>query len=216
MGGLDLQRLTGFEGVECKAGYIAAASLTQKALEGGHPRFMPLTTGNDLINTYWSEATAFGAMWEAIDIRSAHDLGFLKKLQRSAGNCAKDKLRTQLLQKDEVQLADDATRVQTQEHLARLHSLQEGVGTSWLEVRPVKDQWELDDATMKSALRFMLGVSPGPRQHSSFNCTCGHQGSDSHHAMTCRQLQGLWTLRHDQIQSSGAVRSSGSWSLVKH
>ena len=176
MGGLGLQRLTGFEGVVCKAEYIAAASLTQKALEGRHPSFMPLTTSSDLISTYWSEATAFGAMSEAIDIRSAHDLGFLKKLQPSAGNCAKDKLHTQLLQKYEVQLADDATRVQAQEHLARLHSLQEGVGTSWHEVRPGKDQWELDDATMQSALRFMLGISPGPHQNSSFNCTCGPPG----------------------------------------
>ena len=79
----------------CKAGYIAAASLTQKALEGGHLSFMPLTTGNDLINTYWNEATAFGVMSEAIDIHSAHDIGSLKKLQRSAGNCAKGKLHTQ-------------------------------------------------------------------------------------------------------------------------
>ena len=114
------------------------------------------------------------------------------------------------------ELADDAPRVQAQEHLARLPSVQEGVGTSWLEVRPIKDQWELDDATMKSVLRFMLGVSPGPRQNSSFNCTCGHQGSDSHHAMTYRQLQGLWTLRHDQIQSNvlfGAAAAGHSSSI---
>ena len=216
MGGLGLQRLTGFEGAVCKAGYIAAASLTQKALEGGHQSFMPLTTGNDPINTYWNEATAFGAMSEAIDIHSAHDLGSMKKLQRSAGNCAKGKLHTQPIQKYKVQLDDDTTRVQAQEHLARLHGLQEGVGTGWLEVRSIKDQWELDDATMKSALRFMLGVSPGPRQNSSFTCTCGHQGSDSHHAMTCRQLQGLWTLRHDQIQSKvqfGAAAAGHSSSI---
>ena len=200
MGGLGLQRLTGFEGVVCKAGYIAAASLTQKALEGVHQSFMPLATGSDLINTYRNEATAFGAMSEAIDIHSAHDLGSMKKLQRSAGNCAKGKLHTQPIQKYKVQLDDDTTRVQAQEHLARLHGLQEGVGTGWLEVRSIKDQWELDDATMKSALRFMLGVSPGPRQNSSYTCTCGHQGSDNHHAETCRQLQGLWTLCHDQIQ----------------
>ena len=124
---------------------------------------MPLTTGSDLINTYWNEATAFRAMSEAIDIHSAHDLGLLKKLQRSAGYCAKDKLHAQLLQKYKVQLDDDAIRVQVQENLTRLHSLQEGVGTGWLEVRPIKDQWELDEATMTSALRFMLGVSPGPR-----------------------------------------------------
>ena len=109
---------------------------------------------------------------------------FLKKLQRSAGNCATGKLHTQLPQKYKVQLDDDTTRVQAQEHLCRLHSLQEGVGTGWLEVRPIKDQWELNDATMNSALIFMLGLSPGPRQSSSFTCTCGHQGSDSHHAMS--------------------------------
>ena len=105
---------------------------------------MPLTIGSDLINSFRNEATACGALSEAINIHSAHDLGSLKKLQRSAGNCAKGKLHTQLLQKYEVQLDDETTRVQVQEHLARV------------------------DATMKSALRFILGVSPGPRQHSPF------------------------------------------------
>ena len=112
MGGLGLQCLTGFESAVCKAGYIAAASLTQNALDGGHRNFMPLATGSDLINTYWNEATAFDAMSEVIDIHSAHDLDSLTKLQRSAGNCDIGKLHTQLLQKYKVQLDDDATRVQ--------------------------------------------------------------------------------------------------------
>jgi hypothetical protein len=34
----------------------------------------------------------------------------------------------------------DSTRVFAQEQLARLHSLEHGVGTAWLDVLPCKDQ----------------------------------------------------------------------------
>jgi hypothetical protein len=82
-----------------------------------------------------------------------------------------------------------------------LYSLEQGVGTAWLDVLPCKDQWELDDATVKSALRFMLGVSPGPPHQVFYKCSCGYKGSDSHHAMTCDKLAGSRTLRHNIIQS---------------
>ena len=40
---------------------------------------------------------------------------------------------------------------------------------------PTKETWELDDATVKSALRFQLGVSPGPPSHTFYRCTCDYQ-----------------------------------------
>ena len=40
-----------------------------------------------------------------------------------------------------------------------------GVGTAWMDVLPTMETWELD-ATVMSALRFQLGVSPGPPSHA--------------------------------------------------
>ena len=71
-----------------------------------------------------------------------------------------------------------------------------------MDVLPTKETWELDDATVKSALRFQLGVSPGPPSHSFYRCACDYQGSDAHHAITYDKLAGLRTLRHDHVQSS--------------
>jgi hypothetical protein len=104
----------------------------------------------------------------------------------------------------------DSTRVFAQDQLARVHSLEHGVGTAWLDVLPCKDQWELDDATVKSALRFMLGVSPGPPHQVFYKCSCGDQGCDSHHAMTCDKLAGSHTLRHNIIQSMVQYGSSAA------
>ena len=40
------------------------------------------------------------------------------------------------------------------------HSLQSGVGTAWMDVLPTKETWELDDSTVKSALRFQIWKWP--------------------------------------------------------
>jgi hypothetical protein len=107
-------------------------------------------------------------------------------------------------------LAADSTCVLAQEHLARLYSLEQGVGTAWLDVLPCKHQWELDDATVKSALRFMLGVSPGPPLQEFYQCPCGYKGSDSHHDMTCDKLAGSRTMRHNHIHSMAKYGSSAA------
>jgi hypothetical protein len=129
---------------------------------------------------------------------------------------AQEQRHAKLLGKYRAMLGDDSTRATAQEHLARLHSLECGVGTCWLEVKPTKDQWQLDDATVKSALRFMLGVSPGPPHQACFQCACGYRGSDSHHAMSCEKLQGSRILRHNHVQSlvqCGAAMAGHSSSI---
>jgi hypothetical protein len=85
-----------------------------------------------------------------------------------------------------------------------------------------KDQWELDDATVKSALCFMLGVLPGPPHQEMYQCPCGYNGSDSHHATTCDKLAGSRTMRHNHTQSmvqygsSAPGHSSGIEPLERH
>jgi hypothetical protein len=111
-------------------------------------------------------------------------------------------LHGQLLDRYQVKLACADSRVAAEQHLARLHSVQHSVATAWLNIMPVKEQWHIDNDTVKSALRFMLGLSPGPPTQSYFRCGCGFQGYDCHHAMTCPKMSGVRTMRHNQIQNS--------------
>jgi hypothetical protein len=207
-GGLGLLCLTDSQGVVSRAGLLAAAALTQSALQDGAEAFQPLSGAHAmLLQASWEQVTAFcsgpedDASTGQMTLQEAHAGGLLQQLQRRTSGVAREKRHEKLLGKYRAMLRDDSTRVQAQEHLARLHSLQQGVGTCWLDVKPTKDQWELDDATVKSALRFMLGVNPGPPHQACFQCACGYRGSDSHHALVCDKLSGSRMSRHNQVQS---------------
>ena len=65
------------------------------------------------------------------------------------------------MQKYKDMLAVDISREQAEINLARLHSLQSGVGTAWMDVLPTKETWELDAATVKSALRGQKAAGKG-------------------------------------------------------
>jgi hypothetical protein len=206
-GGIGLLCLTDGNGVISKAGFLAAAALTQSALEGGASAFQPLSDATAKMASSWEQVTAFCSQHEPDGDTSVQNLmeayagGMLHQLQRRTSGVAREQRHAHLLGRYQAMLSVDTTRVQAQEHLARLYSLECGVGTCWLDVKPTKDQWELDDATVKSALRFMLGVSPGPPHQAFFQCACGHRGSDGHHAMSCDKLAGARILRHNLIQS---------------
>jgi hypothetical protein len=209
MGGLGLQCLTDKNGVACKAGFLAAAALTQDAVMSGAQSLHPFNgASGDQLSQVWHQVTASSmctelrncpdtevpTLMDALNNRSLHNLqNCLSK------NCAENR-RSQLLGKYEMMLSNPDTKAQAEQHLARLHSLNHSVSNAWLCVKPTKEQWEIDDATVKSALRFMLGVSPGPTDHACFRCACGYRGSDCHHALTCDKLNGYRIQRHNQIQ----------------
>jgi hypothetical protein len=67
-------------------------------------------------------------------------------------------------------LSSPDTKAQAEQHLASLHSLNHSVSTAWLCGKPTKEQWGIDDATVKSDLRFMFCVSPGPTDPACFRC----------------------------------------------
>jgi hypothetical protein len=222
-GGVGLLELTAHQGVVSKAGYLAAAALAQSAMEGGAPAFQPFHQDRIAsLSSSWEQVAAFLGGPEQheeprpVSLQEALARDFLQQLQRRANGVAQDTRHAQLLGKYRAMLGDDATRAFAQEHLARLHSLECGVGTCWLEVKPTKDQWELDDATVKSALRFMLGLSPGPPHQACFQCACGYKGRDGHHAMSCEKLQGSRIMRHNYVQSlvqCGAAMAGHSSSI---
>ena len=66
---------------------------------------------------------------------------------------------------------------------------------------PTKDAWKLDDGTVRSALRFMLGVAVGPTEAAFFRCLCGQHAYSVHHAMSCPSLAGFRTSRHNFMQA---------------
>lgn len=216
-GGLGLQCLTANDGLVCKAGFIAAAALTQEAMAAAPESLQPFKGESGvLLQRVWEQISATCVCkrlctcrnLEAMSLSEAFDAGTLPSLQHVMSQNLADRRHDALLNKFEVMTQHADTKVQGQQHLARLLSLQHSVATAWLNIMPTKNSWEIDDSTVKSALRFMLGVSPGPPEQTYFKCVCGYRGSDCHHAMTCDKMSGHRTWRHNQIQAS--VRHGGT------
>jgi hypothetical protein len=138
--------LTAHQGVVSNAGYLAAAALAQSALEGGAFAFLPLSDARvGSRSSTWEQVAAFGLTTEQhaeprpMNLQEALAEGLLPQLQRRANGVAQERRHAKLLGKYRAMLGDDATRDLAQEHLARLHSLECGVGTCWLEVKPTED-----------------------------------------------------------------------------
>ena len=170
-GGLGIQCLTTRDGIVCKAGFLAAASLTQRALTKGAHSFQPFQSecGKDL-EQVWQEVraacTCKGACTcehlEPQSLSEALSEGSLQGLQHVMSQTLADSCHEQLLDKYRNMLRGAETKAAAQQHLSRLLSVQHNVATAWLNIVPTKDAWEIDDDTVKTALRFMLGVSLGP------------------------------------------------------
>jgi hypothetical protein len=162
MGGVGLQRLTASDGVACRAGYLAAAAQTHAALEGGRDCMLLFGDADtDALERAWDQVCAFRGEEQA-QLQEALSAGTLQGLQRAVSTQVMKHTQERLLQRYWGMLAVDSSRQLAEESLARLHSLQRGAGTAWMDVLPTKETWELDDAMVKSALRSQLGVSPGP------------------------------------------------------
>jgi hypothetical protein len=210
-GGLGLQCLTASDGLACKAGFIAAAALTQEAMATAPECLQPFRGESGvLLQQVWQQITATCTckgictctQLEAVSLPEALDAGTLSSLQHVMSQKLADQRHDALLGKYESMAQHAETKAVAEQHLARLLSLQHGVATAWLNIMPTKDSWEIDDSTVKSALRFMLGVSPGPPEQTYFKCVCGYRGSDCHHAMTCDKMSGHRTWRHNHVQAA--------------
>ena len=105
----------------------------------------------------WDQVCAFQGD-NTVQLQDALRAGSIPGLQRVVSSLVTQQTQARLMQKYKDMLAVDISREQAEDNLARLHSLQSGVGTAWMDVLPTKGTWELDDVTVKSALRFQLGV----------------------------------------------------------
>jgi hypothetical protein len=216
-GGVGLQCLTTNDGLACKAGFIAAAALTQEAMAAAPACLQPFQGESATkLQKMWQQVNAACmcrdqstcAQPEAISLAEAHSAGTLPSLQHITSQRPADQRHKALVSKNQAMAQHSDTKAVAQQHLARLLSLQHSVATAWLSIMPTKDSSEIDDSTVKSALRFMLGVSPGPPEQTYFKCVCGYRGSDCHHAMTSDKMSGHCTWRHNHVQA--AVRYGGT------
>ena len=138
--GAGLQRWIPDSGVVCKAGYLAAAALIQQALAYGPVAFQPLSgTGAAQLDSYWESVQAFltkpGEVAVAGGFQDAVAQKQVTGLQSAVSNTATERAKQQLFSKYEDRVtASGHNTVLAEEHLARLQSLQQGVGTAWVHL----------------------------------------------------------------------------------
>jgi len=213
LGGLGLQHLTASDGLTCRAAFLSAAALTQTAMREGDESLQPFTgrfaaAARQELEQHWEHMQ--GACLCSGECRcnenagttldEALQSGGLPDLQRAVSQQLATLQANCLLDKYKQQLDDPDRRDGAKEHLARLFSVQHPVATAWLSVLPTKQPWTLTDETVRTALQFMLGASPGPKPQEYFVCLCNQQTSNCHHAMTCPKFAGYRTSRHNFIQ----------------
>jgi len=184
-GGLGLHCLTANDGLLCKAGYLAAAALTQQALAEGPDSLQPFTgESGDKLKQVWEQVntacTCKGAcscaQQEPRSLAEALDAGTLPGLQHSVSEMLSNKRHESLLSKYEGMAQRAHTQDFAQDQLARLISLQHNHAPAFVGV--------------------LHGIA------AYFRCVCGHRGSDCNHAMTCDKMSGHRTWRHNHVQAS--------------
>ena len=149
--------------------FIAAAALAQEALSAGSESFQPFKRecGQGLLQTCQQVgAECCGkckcAQQDVLSLGEAFEAGTLPGLQHVMYLKVAGRRHAELFHKYQAMLNSPDTRAAAEQHLARLHSQQHSVATAWLGILPTKESYEIDNDTVKSALRFQLGVSPGP------------------------------------------------------
>ena len=123
----------------------------------------------------WDQVCAFQGD-NTVQFQDALCDRWLQGLQPAVSSLVTQRTQAGLVQKYQDTLVVEISREKAEVNLARLHSLQCGVGTVWMDVLPNTETWELDDATVKSSLRCQLGVSPGPPSQKFHRCACDYQG----------------------------------------
>ena len=148
-----MQHWTPESGVVCKAGYLAAAALTQQALADGPVAFQPLSgTGAAQFDSYWVSVKAFLTKPGETAVTGGFQHAIVQErvtgLQSAISNTATERAKQRLFSKYEDRVtAPGRNTVLAEEHLAGLHSMQQGVGTAWTNAVPTKPTWELSNSS---------------------------------------------------------------------
>ena len=146
-------------GVSCLCPYDKMLPIGPVNLTHTHLEFVPagvsclchyddmLPIGPDNLTHTHTQVCAFQGD-NTVQLQDALRAGSLPGLQRAVSSIVTQRTQARLMQTYKDILAVDISREQAEVNLSRLHSLQSGVGTAWMDVLPTKETWELDDATV--------------------------------------------------------------------
>ena len=140
---MGLKRLTASEGSTCSAGFTAAATQTQAALHGESDSIYSFTgAAQGSLLQVWDQVCAFQGD-NTVQLQFVFTLCVPGRYQVSS--IMTQSTQSGLMQTYKDMLAVPILCAKAEEILARLHSLQSGVGTEWMDVLPTKETWELDE-----------------------------------------------------------------------
>lgn len=190
--------------LEAKAAFLSAAAVTQKVMSAGPLPFRPFSgpMGPGLIGDWHALHSTAGDLWPTAsrEVDDACISEVLPKVQRMYSKFQAQSKSEQLLSSCHV---DNEAGLMK---LARLNSCSCRTASMWLDTLPTSHALQLSDADFGSAMRHRLGLSQMPSNAPGVQCSCNRfmQQGDLDHAMTCKSLSGVRTLRHDILK--GIVR----------
>lgn len=193
LGGLGIRSTT--EKV-AKASFLSAAALTQAAMLPGPERLRPFAgpSGQKLHRDWQELHAAAGDLWppEAADTTAECIAQVLPGVQREFYQFEAARKHADLFDSSDVQAR------------ARLLSVECRAAAIWLDTLPIVPALTLPNAAFVSGMRHRLGVSHMPANARGVRCSCKMriEPDDTNHAMTCQNLSGMMTVRHEILKES--------------
>ncbi|NJL35152.1 MAG: hypothetical protein HC893_16490 [Chloroflexaceae bacterium] len=219
MGGLGLHNLGDANGSVGKAGYLAAAALTEIAMGEGADAFKPFSgdSGGVMLRQWHQVSAVLESETEQetdvagtsephtsppMDLSEQVITTVLPRLQKVVNDrLAKHRLVSLLEDLDQQRgSVDKHVAEHAKAELSRLLSLAP-LGTAWLDAVPFEEEWQISNRDYSAGLRFLLGLRPKiMRRNVPMQCPCGHVGTSEHHAFSkCKHLTEATGWRHNLL-----------------
>ena len=196
-GGMALQKTVK---PAANAAFIAAAAVTEIALEDAAPELLPFANASgDRLRQQWQELhNGCPDVWEAADavVDERCIRAVLPQAQRKFNQYHAESRYDTLLAS--CNLSTEAG----QRKAARLRGVACTPASSWLGALPVCRAQTLSDVQFRSAARLRLGLPQGPTNAVDVRCDCGDhvKKTDIDHGLTCQKRSGTKTMRHNILQ----------------
>ena len=193
----------------CDAAFLAAAALTEKAMQNGSESTKPFAneSGADMRAMFQSlqareELQGLEKLASVQELTPETVSNLLPRLQGDVSRHLEEHRHAQLLDTYSKAAEDDelSKRVEGERSVKRMRSVQERSAWAFLEAMPIYDRWVISDAEMKAGLRHLLGLCPAPVPVEADRCRCGQLLAEPDHPMSCPDFAPLRTSRHDLVE----------------
>jgi Reverse transcriptase (RNA-dependent DNA polymerase) len=186
--------------LEADAARLSAAALAQAAMAAAHPPFRPLDgrLRAGFVGA-WERVHADAApLWpaESRTLSPAFVHNVLPDVQRQYTRAVSDRDGAAFLARFDVATEPG------QADAARMRSVACRPASAWIDALPTSPLLTLGDNDYVVSARFRLGLPQAAEGCPLPPCSCGEPRVSSDHAMICRNLRRLVTLRHDQLVMS--------------